>query len=144
MAGGTPNPIAYGNVAAVLRQELDKRGWKAADLCRALGISKTAAHPWLKAIGAPGPTIRPKLAKLLNIHEELLLRRESAVEGVAPKSVGAPTYPVAVQRRVAEVLSFTVTSEGEARIKLDITLPVTHGMPLLRMLMDHGLIAQEQ
>lgn len=59
-----------------------------------------------------------------------------------PAVIEAPGAPAAVasQRRVVEVLAFTANNAGEARIRLDVTLPMAAATPLLRMLLDAGLV----
>ena len=52
----------------------------------------------------------------------------------------APAAPRPITTRVGDILSFAVTATGEARIKLDIVLPLANATPLLRMLLDAGVV----
>lgn len=45
--------------------------------------------------------------------------------------------------RRAEVLSFVAMDDGSARVRVDVTLPVAQGAPLLRLLLDAGLMLGE-
>jgi hypothetical protein len=134
----------YGHVAAALRAAMKTHKWSMGDLSQALGMGRqsTVPYPWLKGSGAPGPDNRAKLAALLSIPEVDLMPRDSAVR--IAKAVGdavvphAPTKPVAV--RPVDALLFRVTADGEAQIKLDVTLPLATARPLLRMLLDAGVV----
>jgi hypothetical protein len=62
----------------------------------------------------------------------------------------APSQAVAVipatklaPARVGDVLSFVVSGDGMARIKLDATLPLATATPLFRMLLDAGIVFGE-
>jgi transcriptional regulator with XRE-family HTH domain len=140
----------YGHIATLLRRALDDRGWTVGDLNIKLGIARnsTTVYPWLKGFGAPMPGNRVKLAKLLGVAEDALRARDTDTpEGrrltgqptalvVSP----APGRAVAGARHAGDVLAFTVGTDGYARIKLDVSLPLATATPLLRMLLDAGLV----
>lgn len=142
----TPEQIAmYGHIAARLRGFLTERGWKAADLNAALGKDRgdAAAFTWLNGKGGPGATMRPKLAKLTGIPEtDLLIRRPG--DGAARERLPAVvdrTPRVAPARPLGgDVLGFVVSPDGMARLRLDVTLPLAVATPLLRMLLDAGVV----
>lgn len=135
----------YGHVAARLRAALEKSQMTPSDFNRALGLERGHAsiYNWLNAKAGIGAKRRPGVAKLLGIPEQDLLPRSSIVSASSASIpvkavVGAPVSPTL--RRSAEVLSFSISDRGEARIKLDVTLPLTSATPLLRMLLDAGLV----
>jgi transcriptional regulator with XRE-family HTH domain len=137
----------YGHVAALLRAEMAKRDWGPAQFNEAmkLGRSNTTIYQWLNCQGAPGPKLAPKVAKLLGVPVANLRANlggtEVAVSEPRRAVVLAPSLPVG-QRR-AEVLSFVAMDDGNARIRLDATLPIAQAMPLLRMLLDAGMLIGE-
>jgi hypothetical protein len=145
----TPAEIAaYGHIAAALREYLKRTGKDIADLNQAIGNerSHTAPYIWLNCKGGPGPANRIKLAKLLGCKPDDLAAkvRSKAPDGLPVKhEVGPPrtaTGAAWVAPRRADALSFVVTPTGEAHIKIDITLPLTEGSALLRMLLDAGAV----
>jgi hypothetical protein len=136
------NVAKYGHIAARLREVLQQRGWKPGDLNRAIGhgAGHTSVYAWLAARGAPGPAIRGKVAAVTGIPVAELMMREAGAQALAPppRALGAPQRVSAATR--GSVLSFEVGATGEARIKLDIVLPLELATPLLRMLLDAGLV----
>jgi transcriptional regulator with XRE-family HTH domain len=119
--GGPASPAQIarnGHVAALLRTQMAQRNWTARDFNARMGleVTHTSIYVWLNAKGAPGPTTRPKVAKLLGVAEAQLMPRDAA----------------------RDPLVFRVTAGGEAHIRLDVTLPMEEGSVLLRMLLDMG------
>jgi hypothetical protein len=112
---------------------MDKRKWTVADMNRAMGLPRghVGVYKWLASKGAPAETNARKLGKVFNIPWEQFLAGASA-----PRQALVPSPPP----RKAEVLSFNVADDGQARLRLDITLPVTEAMPLLRMILDAGKV----
>ena len=91
---------------------------------------------------------RPRVAKALGLNQEDLMPRALSQEVIpAPVSdaklravqmaQGAPARALAV---AGDVLAFNVNSEGNARLRLDVTLPLVTAAPLLRMLLDAGIV----
>ena len=161
----TPADIARcGHIVAFLRREMDKREWGPPDLAKALGLKPgtTTIYPWINGTSAPSPKMRVKLAKLLGVEETALMARDPSGAPIAnPTSVrGAQAKPQPVGKMLdqlsqlprtasgtawtapkqADVLAFTVTNDGRARIKLDTTLPLDEGAALLRVLLDMNLM----
>lgn len=129
----------YGHIAAFLREQMEERGLKRpVDLNQLLGIDRdnTLSHKWLNGFGAPSPKHRALLARKLGTEAEFFLPRT----GEAPAERLPVVRQVAAPARVPEVLSFAVQADGTARIRLDVTLPIEQGAPLLRMLLDAGLV----
>lgn len=140
----TPEQIAQnGHIAATIRAVMKQRGWKMPDLNEALGKPRGDAgiFKWVHATGAPSPRGRALLSKALGIPEtELMPRMPGAPsQAVAASSAPAKLAPV----RVGDVLSFAVSADGAARIKLDVVLPLATATPLLRMLLDAGIVFGE-
>lgn len=129
----------YGHIAAFLRQQMEERGLKRpVDLNQLLGLDRgnTLAHKWLNGFGAPTKKNRALLAKKFGTQADFFLPRT----GKAPTEQLPVVRQVAASARVPEVLSFAVQADGTARIRLDVTLPIEQGAPLLRMLLDAGLV----
>jgi transcriptional regulator with XRE-family HTH domain len=127
MATASRQQVAmYGHIAARLRAFLKERDWMPPDLSEALGQGRGSAtvYKWLAATGAPAPRLRAKLAKATGIAETDLMPRKPGVP--------APAQAVALVTSPARI--------GEARIKLDLTLPLATATPLLRMLLDAGIV----
>lgn len=133
----------YGAVAAAFREIMAKRGWESPSrINEAMGKppSYSSAFQWVNAKGAPNHETAKKLAKLFSVPAESLLRRETNGEARLPVVIdGQQQAPIS--RRIAEVLSFVALSNGDVHIRLDVTLPVDHAMPLFRTLLDAGLVA---
>jgi transcriptional regulator with XRE-family HTH domain len=142
----TPHDVArYGHIATLMRSEMAKRGWRMADLAERLGLERraTVPYPWMRGYGAPGPMLRPKLTKLLGVPESALTARE--VGDQLPAVIEAGAGVLAPQARPqgargGDPLLFRVLASGEAQIKLDLTLPLPQATPLLRMLLDAGIV----
>jgi transcriptional regulator with XRE-family HTH domain len=139
----TPDQLArFGHIAAFLREEMAKREWSSARFNEALGLSpnSTTVYTWLRGSGAPNPEMRAKLAALFAVHESTFMGREIA----GPvKASAAPVVTTPVQHRpgaAQDVLSFSVDANGQARLRLDATLPLAVAAPLLRMLLDAGIV----
>jgi transcriptional regulator with XRE-family HTH domain len=143
MATASRQQVAmYGHIAARLRAFLKERDWMPPDLSEALGQGRGSAtvYKWLAATGAPAPRLRAKLAKATGIAETDLMPRKPGVPAPA-QAVALVTSPARIgPTRAVEALSFVVTATGEARIKLDLTLPLATATPLLRMLLDAGIV----
>lgn len=148
-APATPAELAeFGHIAARLRAFMKEREMIAPEVSQALGLGRKSAtiYKWLSGKGAPAPTLRARLAKLLGCQESDLLARK---DGTLPRSIIASTAlkPSVIARPIApragSVLSFNVTGDGEARLVLDVTLPIAQAMPLLRILLDAGIVVGE-
>ena len=156
----TPHQIArFGHIAVFLREELARREWTPTKLTQTLGMSagNTAVYPWLRGSGAPNPVMRQKLARVFGVAPETFLARE--LNGSAPTMVatGGALVPVATSQPVMsatpvtpvaparhDVLSFLVGSDGQARLRVDATLPLAVAAPLFRMLLDAGLVLSRE
>ncbi len=139
----TPLQIArFGAVAATLRAACKRRGWGPSDLNKAIGRhpSYSSAYQWLNGKGAPSEENAAILSNLLDI-PEAELRARPEVEPPPSKPQVTTSRPAPLSARTqADVLAFNVSSNGDARIRLDVTLPTAQAMPLLRMLLDAGMV----
>lgn len=131
----------YGHIAARLRALMEERRWKPGDLNEAIGQprSRTNSYGWLAGKAGPDKENAKKLAKLCGVPvAEMLPRTETKSRALVPV---APT-PVAVARapQVREVLTFGATSDGRARLRLEITLPAAAVIPLMQYLTQHEAV----
>jgi hypothetical protein len=151
MPEATPAQIAQlGHVAALLRSELEKRQWGVADLHRAIGedVKSTRAYAWINCRSRITDQFRPKVAKALGVKESDLMPRALSQEVItAPVSdaklravQAAQSTPARTLTAAGDVLAFNVNADGHARLRLDVTLPLTVAAPLLRMLLDAGIV----
>jgi transcriptional regulator with XRE-family HTH domain len=133
-----------GEVAGNIRQLMKDRGWTVPDLNEKLGMKRSAAnvYGWIKAKGAPGAEMQKRLAKLTGTKASDWAPNE-AQSAPKPGQEIVRVYPPREQKPQPDILSFTVSPEGAARIRLDVTLPVQMAMPLVRMLLDQGLIVRD-
>lgn len=143
----TPIQVAmFGHIAAAMRQALAAKGWKPADLNRAIGRPRGAPHVYgyINGKGAPRADARKLIAKALGIPETALMARKPGQPAPVPSQAVAliPATKLA-PARVGDVLSFVVSGDGMARIKLDATLPLATATPLFRMLLDAGIVFGE-
>jgi hypothetical protein len=148
LGGGKPaTPIQvaqFGHIAAAIRKAMDAKGWSVGDLNHAIGRPRgfTGAYSYVNAKGAPIEKNRALISKALGIPEAQLTRRDPdgppveaepvlRIEGPHRTPQAGPTRPV---------LQFEVDGEGMGRIRLDVSLPSAQAVPLLRLLLDAGMI----
>jgi hypothetical protein len=136
----TPEQILmYGHIAAALRSFMEKKGWGPADLNHAMGKDRSysAGYQLVNGKTGAGSKLLPKLMKITGLSAEQLTMRKIKTMS---KSTAIVTYKPSKTSRLNDVLVFSVTSDGKARIKVDIELPLESATPLLRMLLDAGLV----
>jgi hypothetical protein len=109
--------------AGQLRALLKQRGWKITDLSEAIGKERSYSPPraWIAGRSLPVG------ANLLAVQKLL-----AGVTGPAP--------PTPVITAGGNPLSFVVSGDGTARIRLDVLLPIERAMPLLRLLLDAHIV----
>jgi transcriptional regulator with XRE-family HTH domain len=130
----TPIQIARnGHIAALIRDYLKREGMSTAALGHKLGVSGSAVSLWVHSKGAPREKFRPKLAKILGVGVERLLTP-------SPQTAISTRVLTMKPQRQAEILGYSLDESGYARIRLDITLPQNLAAPLLRMILDAGII----
>jgi hypothetical protein len=134
----------YGRLAALLRQYADQHDLSPIQLAEALSLKGSRVnliYKWLGSKGGPGKMFRPRVAKLLGVSPDALY----AHEGAPGEALMLPVVAQGVQRRAAlpDPLQFTVTAEGQGRIRLDLTLPIAKAAPLLRQILDASELMKE-
>jgi hypothetical protein len=140
----TPDQIVrFGHIAAAMRKAMDAKRWTIGDLNQACGQQRgnTGVYAFLNSKAAPGAKVRARLSKVLGLPESALLARDGSrpveagpalqIEGPRATPQRAPAPPV---------LQFLVDGDGMARIKLDVSLATDKAVPLLRLLLDAGMI----
>jgi hypothetical protein len=134
----------YGHIAARVRSFLAEKGWAAGDLNEAMGVkrSNTGIYALINCRSAPGEKLAVKLAKAIGCKPSELRARngQQALEEGGALMVLPPTPRAAAPPRPLDVLQFAVQSDGNARIRLDCVLPFEKATPLLRTLLDAGLV----
>jgi hypothetical protein len=129
--------IVFGEIATSLREWCKTNDKSAKDINKIIGkgASYSAGFQWLNGKGAPSKYNRILLAKATGIPEEKLTKRKSFDQVTIEKP---PTTKFV--SKTSDILSFTVTDTGEARIKLDVTLPMQSAVPLFRLILDAGVV----
>ena len=136
----TPEQIAkFGHIVIALRKYLEEKDMNVSDFNRAMGYEAgyPATYNVVNGKIAPGAAMRVKITKITGIPESELMPKETTELTVIPKG---PVGKMLDQLQRNDILSFTVNNHGEAKIKFEITLPVNEAMPLLRILMDTGVV----
>lgn len=135
-----PNP-RYMHVAALLRSIMDRNEWKVADVNIALGYERYAStiYPWLNGTSVPSDDKRKAVAKLFKVSESELMAKDNVTLLHKPKSTALVVVPTP-KPVIPDPLTFVVSANGQARIKLDVTMPLETATPLLRMLLDAGIV----
>jgi transcriptional regulator with XRE-family HTH domain len=132
----------WGAIAAAVRAAMAEKGLTPREFNARAGLA--ASHPQIYQIMAakcgPGPTMAPRLRKVLGLPASALGERPAA-----PQLASAPkTAVVLAPPRPGEVLACSILADGTARIKLDVTLPLVDALPLMRLLMDQSLITRNE
>jgi hypothetical protein len=119
----------------------------------------TTLYPTLRSTTAPSNAVRQLLMDKIGIPEQDLLPRElttatrsgarivASPSGVAPTSdpsTTAHSVTIIKPTNPNPVLSFTVSMDGTARIKLDAAMSLAAAAPLLRILLDAGIVPSTQ
>ncbi len=135
--------IVYGEVATSLREWCKTNGKGPRDINAIIGKrpSYSAGYQYLSGKNAPSKYNRVLLAKATGIPEEKLTKRKSFDRVTIEKPI-IQNVVTAFSSKNADILSFTVNNNGEARIKLDVTLPMHQAVPLFRIMLDAGIIME--
>jgi transcriptional regulator with XRE-family HTH domain len=131
--------IVRKHIAALIKTTMTERNWKMTDLNKAIGFDadSTSAYSWLNG-GMPSAKNKVKLAQALNIPIEEFYPKSSQALIVTTKKSPTITKRI-VQPQATNPLTFTVSLDGNARILLDIKLPLEEATELLQALMVYGL-----
>jgi len=129
-------------LAATLRGYMMREGITARDLNDRLGVRRvnSSTHGWIAGTQKPQTKTLAKIAKLTGVPVTQLIGEEP--RGVADVPVVAAG--VVAVAPVHDMLLVAFRSDGTARIRMDVTLDHTRAMPLLRTLMDAGLVVENE
>ena len=150
----TPAQVAmYGHSAATLRDYLAKHNMTPREFNVRMGKEPghTGVYSWIAAKGAPSPNTALQISQVLGIPAQNIVRKGMVVEassalvrvngagggGGAVAGGGEVLPPVPKPTRV---LSFSLDSTGTVHIDLSVSLPVEHGLQVLRALEGAGLM----
>lgn len=144
----TPLELAqYGHFAALLRKFMTEKDMTPPQLMEAIGAPHGAAqiYKWIAGTGAPGPQYAAKISKLTGIPVDEIRKRKvnkRSYDSVASVA-NAISNVTAIKSRAhnSDVLQFQITTENEARIRLDMTMPVEQGIKMLQVVLNAGLLA---
>lgn len=137
-----PDQIARnGHIAAAIRDFLARKGWKPPQLNEAIGLSpeRSNVYVWMSAKIAPSTVYQGKLARVMGVPITSLLPKElgeaasQAMPQLLPPGPGPGPKP-------RDILTITFATDGSAHIRLDATLPASQAMPIVRLLLDAGLV----
>lgn len=138
--------LANGHIAARLREIMVQRGIPTpAQLNAAAGFTNgfTPMYKWLRAEAAPQDASARKLAAAFGgMPADYMARDLDAAPSASPPAPFVVTAATPPRARAAEVFAFTVTSDGTARIRLDVTLPLAKARPLFTQLLQTGLLPE--
>lgn len=142
----SPTQLAlYGETATVIRQAMERKGMKVTALNAALGYkpSNPTAYYWLNAKSAPGPATRTRLAKILNVDPSSLIPKDEPQMPSPPTTLSeTASQPVnGTPVLTSQAISLSISSDGTAELKFNLTLPAKEALRLLVTLTDEGLIA---
>lgn len=141
----TPDQIArFGHIAAAVREALISKGMTPGEFNIAAGFNRESTYIYQIRSGKQAPS--PRLVEAL--HQVLGINR-SDLKPKGKVKMGRPynppvVLPVAEGVRVHDVLGFNLDNAGNARLRLDLTAPVDTVVPLLRMLLDMGLVISKE
>lgn len=134
----------YGHFAALLRKYLNDNNLTAPQFMQQIGAPDGAAqiYKWIGAKGAPGAKYRAAVAKLLGVPENDVKKRSLQAPNLPAKMeiIDEPVRLSTQRSHTRDVLLFSVGDDGQTRIKMDVTLPHDQGVPLLRVLLDAGIL----
>jgi transcriptional regulator with XRE-family HTH domain len=148
----TPLEIAkFGHIAVALRAVMVARDWSPGALNQAMGLDRnnTAIYLYLRGQGQPSPERRRALSAATGIPEADLMARDPEAP-LSAAALAAPQRALIVHRKPPQpqrppaveppVLQFTAHPDGTARLAFDVTMATEKAVPLLRILLDAGMI----
>jgi hypothetical protein len=105
----------------------------------------SGTYHWINGTGGPGQAYQRKLAKIFGVSAETFAPKALNGTDKAPVPAVLPGYtvtpkPPGVRTMGGDVMAFTVYQDGQARVKLDVVLPLAQAAPLFRVLLDAGLV----
>ena len=131
------------HMAAYLREQLSINKWSVGELNSQLGMDRnsTTSYHWIKGNGAPSPEFVKKLnAVFPNAPPGTFQRKLPVHRKGSTKMITDDTNVVPMLRTIRSnnPLLFQVLPDGNARLQLDISGPLTEMSVLLRMLLDQN------
>ena len=128
----------FGHIASALREWMSRENVSVNQLNSRLGIEETntSVYNFLNAKHAPGPSTRARLVKVTGIPEVRLAATGGPSE---PRGGHGQACPCGGPQD-RDVLSFVVDGDGMATVVLHARLPLDTAMPLLRMILDAGVV----
>lgn len=129
----------FGHIATSLREWMERENVSVKEFNTRLGVNaaNTGLYNFLNCKAAPGATLRARLVAATGIPESELLPRSHG-QSLAVATVKPPLAATPVKAR--DVLTFNVDSDSMATIVLHARLPLESAMPLLRMILDAGVV----
>ena len=127
--------IQYGSIAGELRKWCKANNKTVHDINEMIGKDRhySLGYHWLNGKGAPTGENLKLISKGTGIPKEKLIRQPFHDEEETNPQVIMPI------KDAASLISFTVNGTGEARIRLDVTLPLHQAAPLFRLILDAGI-----
>jgi len=144
------------HITLLLHAYIEREGINVSELGRRVG-GRTAslAHPWVHGQLCPSPAYREKLAALLKIDEAELLPREGGAVVTQPRALPPaeaevraleahlraplPAQVMSPRKPAPDVLSYAVSSDGQAELRVMARGPHVHLVRAFRILLDAGL-----
>lgn len=141
----TPEEMAkFGHIATLIRSYMEKHAMKAPAFAQLMGFKDikhlSQIYKWGNAKAGPGPMYRGKLAKVLGCEPDYLKPHDAEYYRNNHPVTTMPSHTGRPRITDGPVLQFQASADGEARVRLDVTLPVAQAMPLLRILLDAGFL----
>lgn len=141
----TPDQILkYGHIAALVREALEAKGLSPADFNHEAGFARDSTFIYQVRSGKqpPSPRMVEALHKVLGINRSDLRPRTTTR---MPKSIGRPPALINPETggKIHDILGFSIDNAGNGRLKLDLIASIDTVVPLLRMLLDMGLVISQ-
>lgn len=139
--GASPEQIAkWGHIAAIVRAALEAKRMSVREFNLAAGFSPNNTEIYQIRACKSGVSVR--MARI--IHKVLDIPVKD-LEARAPVKMPIPSRALTLSPRPytkshSDVLGFSIDEGGKARLKLDFTASPEVVVPILRMLLDLGLV----
>ena len=126
--------ITLGPIAARLRAVMAQNDWGVPDFNEAIGKKRGNAvtYRWVRGTQAPSQIQRELISRKLGIPIADLTPRGETVFAAPMRAAGGIAKAVVRD----DMLSYRMNGDGQARIQLDVTLPVEAAMALMHVLME--------
>lgn len=146
MTQGKPQPASpeqiakWGHIAGIVRAALEAKGMTVSQFNEAAGLARHNSE--IYQIRACKSGASPRMARLIH---KILGVPVADLAPRAPVKMPIPSKALAISprsyhRSATDVLGFSIDEGGKARLKLDFTASPEVVVPILRMLLDLGLV----